>query len=199
MNIKCLEKDQIVKKIKELNLTSVLIYLYMSGKKEDYFEPIKIMYEYFSSSDDIPNFNNYNEAALSNSISKILRSKQYYGHKILWYIKLCLTGRKFPNNEEKMNQELFNKLIPDITYWLITEKILNSFLDFDCKDYFSILQNIFSLEIYQKLLVDNSKDNNMKIQICAILFSEKCQLSDIDPLSLIEYIINLCSDKDEKV
>ena len=199
MNIKCLEKDQIVKKIKELNLTSVLIYLYMSGKKEDYFEPIKIMYEYFSSSDDIPNFNNYNEAALSNSISKILRSKQYYGHKILWYIKLCLTGRKFPNNEEKMNQELFNKLIPDITYWLITEKILNSFLDFDCKDYFSILQNIFSLEIYQKLLVDNSKDNNMKIQICAVLFSEKCQLSDIDPLSLIEYIINLCSDKDEKV
>ena len=199
MNIKCLENDQIIKKIKELNLDSVLIYLYMSGKKEDYFEPIKIMYECFSSADEIPNFNNYNEAVENNSISKVLKSKQYYGHKILWYIKLCLTGRKFPNNEEKMNPELYNKLILDITYWLITEKILNSFISFDCKDYFSILQNIFSLEIYQKLLVDNSKDPNTKIQICAMLFSEKCQLFDIEPLSLIEYIIKLCSDKGDNV
>ena len=199
LDIKCLEKEQIIKRIKELNLNSVLIYLYMSGKNEDYFEPIKLMYEYFTSSDDIPNFNNYNEAVENNPMSKVLKSKQYYGHKILWYIKLCLTGRKFPNNEEKMNQELFNKLIPNITYWLITEKVLNSFISFDCKDYFSILQNIFSLEIYRKMLVNTAKDENMKIQISAMLLNEKYQLTDIEPLTLIEYIIKLCNDKDENV
>ena len=98
----------------------------MSGKNADYFEPIKLMYQYFISSKEIPNFINYNEALKNTEFSEVVTSKQYYGHKILWYIKLCLTGRKFPNNEEKIEQNIFNKLIPNITYWLITEKILNS-------------------------------------------------------------------------
>ena len=199
INIKCLEKDNIKKRIKELNLNSVIIYLYMSGENEDYFEPIKIMYQYFISSFELKDFVNYNQALKNNSLSEILQSKQYYGHKILWYIKLCLTGRKFPNNEEKMKPELFNKLIPDITYWLISERVMNSFINFDCKDYFSILQNIFSLEIYHKILEETAKEHNMKIQICAMLYSEKYQLSNIEPLSLIEYIFNLCKDKDDKI
>jgi hypothetical protein len=60
----------------------------------------------------------------------VLNSKQYCGHKILWYLRLCLTGRKFPNNEEKMKPELYKKLIPDITYWLITEEVMKVFIDF---------------------------------------------------------------------
>ena len=50
MNIKCLENEHIKKIIKDLNFDTVLIYLYMSGENEDYFEPIKIMYQYFISS-----------------------------------------------------------------------------------------------------------------------------------------------------
>ena len=199
INIKCLENEQIQKKITELNLNSVLIYLYMNGKYEDYFEPIKLMYEHFITSNELPNFINYNQALKTNKIVDILKSKQYYGHKILWYIKLCLTGRKFPNNEEKMKIELFNKLIPNITYWLIQEKILNSFLSFDCKNYFSILQNIFSLELYHKMLEENAKDLKMKIQICATLLNEKYQINDIEPLTLLEYIANLCHDKGNNI
>ena len=199
MNIKCLEKEKIKKRIKDLNLDSVLIYLYMNGKNEDYFEPIKIMYEYFISSNELNNFINYNQALEKYKLSEVLESKQYYGHKILWYIKLCLTGRKFPNNEEKMKPELFNKLIPDITYWLLNEKVMNSFLDFDCKDFFSILQNIFTLQLYHKMLEETAKDNNMKIQICAMLFNEKYQINNIEPLTLIEYIINLCKDKKDNI
>ena len=60
----------------------------------------------------------------------VLNSKQSCGHKILWYLRLCLTGRKFPNNEEKMKPELYKKLIPDITYWLITEEVMKVFIDF---------------------------------------------------------------------
>ena len=199
MNIKCLENEHIKKVIKDLNFDSVLIYLYMSGENEDYFEPIKIMYQYFISSFELRDFVNYNQASNNYTLSEILKSKQYYGHKILWYIKLCLTGRKFPNNEEKMNLELFNKLIPNITYWLISEKVMNSFLYFDCKDYFSILQNIFSMQIYNKMLEETAKDHNTQIQISAMLYNEKYQLEDIEPLSLIEYIINLCKDKEDKI
>ena len=199
LNIKCLENEHIKKRIEELNLNSTLIYLYMNGDKEDYFEPIKIMYQYFCSLPDLKDFINYNQSLKKYNLSDILKSKQYYGHKILWYIKLCLTGRKFPNTEEKMKQELFNKLIPDITYWLLEEKVMNSFLYFDCKNYFNILQNIFSLQIYYKMLEETSKDNNMKFKICAALYNEKYQLSDIEPLCLIEYLINLCKDKEDNI
>ena len=56
MNIKCLENEHIKKVIKDLNFDSVLIYLYMSGENEDYFEPIKIMYQYFISSFELRDF-----------------------------------------------------------------------------------------------------------------------------------------------
>ena len=98
-----------------------------------------------------------------------------------------------------MKQELFNKLIPDITYWLLEEKVMNSFLYFDCKNYFNILQNIFSLQIYYKMLEETSKDNNMKFKICAALYNEKYQLKDIKSSSLIEYIINMCKDKEDNI
>ena len=199
LNIKCLENEHIKERIEELNLNSVLIYLYMNGENEDYFEPIKIMYQYFCSSIELKDFINYNQALKENKLSDVIKSKQYYGHKILWYIKLCLTGRKFPNTEEKMKKELFDKLIPDITYWLLEEKVMNSFLYFDCKDYFSILQNIFSFQMYNKMLEEASKDNNMKIKICAALYNEKYQLKDIESSSLIEYIINMCKDKEDNI
>ena len=199
MNIKCLEKEKVKTKIKELNLNSVLIYLYMNGENEDYFEPIKILYQYFISSDELQDFINYNKSLEKHKLSEILESKQYYGHKILWYIKLCLTGRKFPNNDELMKKDLFNKLIPNITYWLLSEKVMNSFLSFDCKDYFSILQNIFSLPLYHQILEETAKDHNTKIQICAQLYNEKYQINDIEPLTLIEYIVNFTNDKNEKI
>ena len=143
INIKCIENNNIKEKIMDLNLISPLIYMYMDGSNEDYFAPITLMFEYFNKSNELSDFKDYHEALKEYSMNELLNSKQYFGHKILWYIRLCLTGRKFPNSEEKMKPELYNKLIPNITYWLITEKVMKAFLDFDPKHYFSILKNIF--------------------------------------------------------
>ena len=53
VNIKCIDNESIIEKIKELNLISPLIYLYMDGKDEDYFAPIRIMFQYFISAKDL--------------------------------------------------------------------------------------------------------------------------------------------------
>ena len=199
INVKCIENNNIKEKIKELKLISPLIYLYMNGSNEDYFAPINIMFQYFNTAEELANFTTYNEALELETINKVLDSKQYYGHKILWYLRLCLTGRKFPNNEEKMKPELYNKLIPDITYWLLIEKVMNAFLDFDPKDYFNILKNIFSLEMYYNKLLETAKDSDKKIAVTAQLLNEKYNLSDIEPLTLIEFIINYCRDKNKEI
>ena len=199
VNIKCIDNDNIKEKITELNLISPLIYLYMDGKDEDYFAPIGIMFQYFISAKELFNFTTYNEALEIETINTVLESKQYFGHQILWYLRLCLTGRKFPNNEEKMKPELYKKLIPDITYWLITEKVMKAFIDFDPKDYFNILKNIFSLNMYYNLLVERANDIDMKIAITAQLLNDKFNLSDIEPLTLIENIVNYCRDKSREI
>ena len=195
INIKCIDTDNIKAKIKALNLISPLIYIYMNGSNEDYFAPINIMYNCFKTAKGLDNFTNYDDAQKKYSIDIILNSKQYYGHKLLWYIRICLTGRKFPDPEKKMNTELYNKLIPDITYWLITEKVMNSFLDFDPKDYFNVLKNIFSLDMYHSKLVETAKNSDIKIAVTAQLLNEKFNISDIEPLTLIENLVNYCKDK----
>ena len=199
INVKCIDNESIKEKIKELNLISPLIYLYMDGSNEDYFAPIGIMFQYFERANELSNFTTYNEVLEYEELKTVLSSKQYLGHKILWYIKLCLTGRKFPNNDEKMKPELYNKLIPDITYWLITEKVMKVFIDFDPKDYFNILKNIFSLKMYHDMLIERANNIDMKIAITAQLLNDKFSLSDIEPLTLIENIVNYCGDKSREI
>ena len=199
INVKCIDNESIKEKIKELNLISPLIYLYMDGSNEDYFAPIGIMFQYFERANELSNFTTYNEVLEYEELKTVLSSKQYLGHKILWYIKLCLTGRKFPNNDEKMKPELYNKLIPDITYWLITEKVMKVFIDFDPKDYFNILKNIFSLKMYHDMLIERANNIDMKIAITAQLLNDKFSLSDIEPLTLIENIVNYCRDKSREI
>ena len=48
--------------------------------------------------------------ALNNELiteKEIRESKEYNGHKILYFIKWCLTGKIFPDNYTKMDQNLF--------------------------------------------------------------------------------------------
>ena len=133
VNIKSIDNEKIREQIKSLNLISPLINLYMNGNPEDYFAPVSLMFQHFTMANELSDFTNYHDALEFNSVKKVLNSKQYYGHKILWYFRLCLTGRKFPNTDELMKPELFNALIPDITYWLMTEKVMEAFLEFDPK------------------------------------------------------------------
>ena len=39
-----------------------------------------------------------------------------------------ITGKKFPDSQQKMDKNLFDTLVPKITYWLLNHKIMDEFL-----------------------------------------------------------------------
>ena len=204
LNIKSIDTLAIKTKLEEMNLITPLIYLNMNGQNEDYFAPLNKMFDYFKNKAFSLNyFSDYNFAYdkvindKKATLKEVGLSKQYYGHKILWYIKLCLNGRKFPN-DEKMNENLYKKLVPDITYWLLSEKVIKEFLVFDPKNYFSLHKNIFSIDNLYNKLVESAKDEKTKVEALARLFSD-VKIDDIEPLSLIDYLVGWCKIQNKEI
>ena len=190
INIKSLDTNKIKKKLEELDLITPLIYLYMNGKEENYLIPIYKLFELYINSTPLINFTYY--YLLKNvSIKEILSSKQYIGHKLLWYLKLCITGRKFPNSEEKISKEKFKELIPKLTFWMLNDKNLTELCKFDAKDYFIILKNIFSIPELYKILEDYSNENKDNKITVMLLSNNIAKIDDADPKSLVEYLMEM--------
>ncbi len=194
ININNLDTKKIQDKLEELNLISPLIYLYMNGKEQNYFLPIEKLFNLYSKSKPLENFTSY-YLLKDISINEILSSKQYIGHKLLWYIKLCISGRKFPNLEIKIEEEKFNELIPEIIFWMINEDNLRELCIFDPKDFFLILKNIFLIPKFYNILEQHSKEDNDLNKIDIALLSYKVStINDIKPESIIEYIIAMINN-----
>ena len=207
INIVALDKPEIKAKLEEINLIIPLIYLYHNGKYQDYFAPLKKMFDYFNAKQDWnkqlineeDNLINYSNAITNNLITlkKVQNSKEYNGHRILWYIKWCLTGKKFPDNSIKMQENLFNELVPKIAYWLLDEKVIEELLKFDPKNYFIIYKNILTIDsLYNKLaLVFN--DEKFKSLVLSSHKLEDKIFNVNGPIEIIDYIVEFCKKKDE--
>ena len=208
INIKSIDTIEIKNKMEEMNLITPLIYLYMNGQKEDYFAPLEKMFDFFKLR-AIPSlkilFNeeenniDYSKALSAKKITpkEVINCKEYNGHKILWYIKLCLTGKKFPDNSKKMEKKLFDAFVPKVTYWLLNPNVINEFLRFDPKNYFMIHKNIFSIDDLRKKLLNAAKDTKYAIDVKTSLSSDII-INDIQPISLIKYLVNWCERKKEE-
>ena len=59
INIKSIDTNTIKLKCEELSMILPLIYIYMNGKEENYFEPIAIMFDKYLHSVSIANFEGY--------------------------------------------------------------------------------------------------------------------------------------------
>lgn len=181
----------------------------MNGQNEDYFAPIEKMFDFFYNRaipsskiliNEEDNTIDYTNALRKNLISpkEIRNCKEYNGHKILWYIiRYCLAGKKFPDSRQKMNQFLYDALVPKITYWSLNHKIIDEFLRFDPKSYFMIHKNIFAIEDLRKKLLTSAKDTKYAIEVKAILSTSDIKIDDIEPISLINYMVNWCKKKNE--
>ena len=53
--------------------------------------------------------------------------------------------------------------------------------------------------LYYNLLVERANDIDMKIAVTAQLLNDKFNISDIEPLTLIENIVNYCRDKSREI
>ena len=211
INIESLDNKEIKNKLEELNLTTPLIYLSINGKEQDYILPLEKMFNYFQNADSLEEILSNKESneidygtVLNNNhkdldINKIIESKEYNGHRILWYIRWILTGKKFPDEEKNIEKNIFIELVPKITYWLLNEKVINEFLKYDPKNYFIMHKNIFSNKNLYNLLIDTSNNPKTRINILASLYNENgvYKLNDIHPLSLIDYMIAWCKHINE--
>ena len=207
INIIALDKPEIKKKFEEINLIIPLIYLCHNGKNEDYFYPLQKMFDNYitqtswnkSLINEEDNMINYTNAIIKKilTIKEVQKTKEYHGHRILWYIKWCLTGKKFPDNLLKMKDNLFDDLVPKIAYWLLKEKVISEFLSFDPKNYFIIYKNILSIESLYSKLSASFKDVKLKKSLLEEFSSGEIKIEDITSLSLIDYLVNWSKKKNE--
>ena len=195
INNDCLENEIIINKCKNLNLITTLIYIYSNSSQNEFLIPMNILFEKYQKSIELIGFVDY-KTLLQNkekSLKEIKTSKQYYGHKLLWYIRWCLTGRKFPY-KELINEEQISILIPKILYWLIQQKVLNEMIKFDPKNYFILLKNIFTIDNSYEYLIKNSQNNLITEDTIKMLSNSKEIIKSIKPIDLILYIINMCKE-----
>ena len=194
INVKSLDVPSVKQKIENLFLTTPLIYICVNGSNQDYFEPVLRIYEKYVSSNEIPNFVSY-ENLLTNkklSLKEIQASKQYMGHKLFWYIKKSLTGKKFPNYNENMDKDMYYKAISKITYWLLSTEVLTHLLYFETKTYFDIFTYIFSNEELIDILEENNDIDDRKMEALKILKkneNDSYSYVNINPTDLINHLI----------
>jgi hypothetical protein len=121
INIKSIDVPSVKAKIKSLNLLSPILYIYSNRAEPDYFEPVVFIYNKYKSSAEIPDFVSYQKLLKSKKLSsmeEIKSSKQYLGHKLLWYIEKTLDGKKYPEFTKDADKEKNLKAIRKMAYWL---------------------------------------------------------------------------------
>ena len=196
INIKSLDVPSIKQKIKSLNLLSPILYIYSNGPEKDYFEPVLFIYNLYKVSSEIPDFVSYEKllkAKKLSSIEEIKSSKQYLGHKLFWYIQKTLDGRIYPNFIKFAEKEKNYQAIRKITYWLLSDEILNDLLFFYPKEFIDFFIYIFSKETIYNSLEDNSYYDEEKKE--AFKFLKKDNTSsyssdEIQPTDLANHLLN---------
>ena len=189
IDIKSLCNPVINAKINDLSLLPSMINILVNGNNPDYFKPVKIMYELYQKSNPL-NFNSYAKIVENKNLTDILNSKEYKGHKLLWYIKKCFIRRKYPLFIDNMEEKQYSKFIIDLIFWLMKESIVKDLMSFDSDNYFEILNKIFegrNLEIINKF---NSSKENVKNKMRIINEQNyNYAYKDFSPVNLINYLI----------
>ena len=145
LDVQSIETEEIKFICSEHFLIPPLIYIYMNGKDENYFFPIKRIYEIYSKATYLDDkvFISYQDYLNKYSIEELEKSKQYIGHQLLWYINLCINGKKFLTDDLILDNN-YKDLIKKIFLWLLNDNILTDLMKFDSYSLFIIFQRLFN-------------------------------------------------------
>ena len=163
INLKCLNNFMIKKISIQENMFDLIIYIFSHGNCcEDFFLPISKMYECFTKLESIKEYKEENDyeyisyydlyikERLLYKINKMEKTKEYIGHKLLWYIDMCLRGIKFGHEFEndllifQVESEEYSKFVCFIYFWILHEDIFLTLLNFDSHTLFIILNYFFT-------------------------------------------------------
>ena len=138
------------------NLFTSLIYIYSNSyKRGENFIPIQKMFEYFCDekkfvdSLNIKDFDSYTEVIKEKGVSNLEKMKSYIGHKLLWYIDMCLNGKKLclninDNESFDINSGHFQGLIAMIYVWILKKNVFKTLIEFDSYTFFFVITKLFS-------------------------------------------------------
>jgi len=199
-NIKSIDTPNVRQKIQNLFLASPFMYISIYGENKDYFKPVIFIYERFINSKEIPDFTSYKELIQDKKmpLGEVKMSKQYIGHKLLWYIKKTLQKKKFPNFMENIDDDSYCKCTSEITYWLLSDEVSKNLLQFDASSFFEMISFIFGNKEEKKggfiieTLQDNNDDVKKKEEALKILKPKddsNYNKENIAPKDLVEYFI----------
>ena len=173
INIKCLNNFMIKKLSMQENLFDLIIYIFSNGNcAEDYFLPITKMFECFNKletnkgiykEENEHKYISYYDLYVADGINgtnKMEQTKEYIGHKLMWYINMCLSGNKLGPSiavdssifDNKSNEYI--KLIAYIYFWILHEDVFLTLLKFDSYSLFILLEQFFT-EAYIINLIKN--------------------------------------------
>lgn len=184
LDIRSIDIESVKLLVNDKNLITPLIYIYTNGKDEDYFHPLKKIFEAFEKAKEIRNFTGYGEFHNYNDLEN---SKQYIGHKLLWYIDLCLAGRRFPK-KDAIPEHKFKKTAISILSWIFSEEICEKLLLFDSKSFFQVIAKIFECDKLLKIIKDEKVLNELKEDSVKL----KMKINDLKPNTIIELILSTC-------
>ena len=141
-----------------------------SEKNEDYMLPAREIYSYFQKAKEIPYdiylkekiidekkqkkafYFDYESIINNIDTDELILSYQYLGSMLLWYVRLCFEGYKFPSGTP-INEKKYEELIQQLFLWLINDEVLTRLIDFDCFSVFSLFKKFFirKLKILEKI------------------------------------------------
>lgn len=138
---------------RKYRLYTTMIYLMSnSDDPEDNFKPISEMFSFFTTYNtnavnkeyiiNLSDFNyDYTEVYKQRGLSFLEQTRCFIGHKLLWYIDLCLNGKKLcfninDNESFDVNSNMYHSLICRIYTWMLRSEVFNTLLEFDA---FSLL------------------------------------------------------------
>ena len=194
LDIQSIDADEIKKICCEHILISPLIYIYMNSPDNEYFEPILKIYNMYLNAKEIEKdkFISYENILQKIPNSELEICKQYIGDKLLWYINLCIDGKKFIS-DDFIELDQYEILIQMIFLWLLKQEILDQFLIFDSLSLFSILVKLFSQDVTLKIikLIKYDEENDLFKEI---FYNEK-EIEDFN----LELAINIIIERSKRL
>ena len=190
IDIKSLCSKMIKDKIKELNLFSPMITIYINGENPDCFKPVLLLYEKYSKAEKL-NFFSYEKIIEKKNLNEIEESKEYICHKLFWYIYKSFTRRKYPYFINTMEENEYSKYIIDLIFWLMKENIMNDLTKANSELYFDVLNKIFNTEKNLNIIKHLNENEKEKEDKLDLLNKENYNypFEDLSPLNLFNYII----------
>lgn len=187
--------------IQEHDLVNAFIYLSMNAKDfdqnvENYFKPIEYLFSFFMNKEPNLKYTTFIMTKDEDLYSDdIIKSKQYFGHRLLWYCSFCLNGDKYPD-KIPFEKELYNDIVIKIYLWMISEIALRELLSFDSFSFFEVFSRFYLEEdIYTKISINYTEHPNYWTFIDKVAL--EYEPDKITPVNVLTNIINFCKKMED--